>query len=247
MRQTGSSKGAVYAAVPLLSSGGGSWEFLYDSDVTGNESMCFGFASKPATSTDYDTSANLWTVRAYNGHLYGSGKKQTATCKLSAGCRIVFRWDVRSGDVSLEANGVDQGVVFGGVTMPEIWPCCACYGAGAPSASASLTGISRGTIAATVTSGGDIASIVGSAKSADAAVVASAISRLAALTKDAGNRAAIAAAGGIVPLVSALSSSTERVRMEAADGLGFLACRPDLVEPIIAAGAIAPLLGTARV
>jgi hypothetical protein len=87
-----------------------------------DEGCCFGFGIKPVTSTAYDTSKNLWTVRAWNGQLYGSNKASRTAPKLHESNIIRFKWDPSSGDVTLSVNGTLDGVAWSGIREAEIYP-----------------------------------------------------------------------------------------------------------------------------
>jgi hypothetical protein len=119
----------AYAVTSLLaSSGGGSWEYVYTKDSNADECMLFGFGTKPITSSSYSDSPNMWLVRAFNGEIYGSGKASRTASKLHEGNRISFTWSSGSGEVKLFVNGAEDGIVFTGVTLAEIFPCVASYG-----------------------------------------------------------------------------------------------------------------------
>ena len=90
--------------------------------------MCFGFGTKPITSDEYETSPNLFVVRAWNGLVYGAGKARTEVPKLHESNRIRFDWNAAAGEVSLTLNGTKVGVVFTGVKYSEIFPVVCSYG-----------------------------------------------------------------------------------------------------------------------
>ncbi len=48
------------------------WEFLLVAD-TNSQCTCFGAATLPIANASYESSKDMWMLRAYNGYLYNRG------------------------------------------------------------------------------------------------------------------------------------------------------------------------------
>jgi hypothetical protein len=90
--------------------------------------------TKPRTDNDYDTSRNLWMIRAYNGkvHQLGTTNSPARTIeKIHQGDTVRFEADLEECTVRCSINGVDQGVVFDqGIAGKEIFPAVCSYSSG---------------------------------------------------------------------------------------------------------------------
>lgn len=109
-----------------FSAGISSWEFTLDEDSRSDECTCFGATTKPISSHSYSAS-HCFTVRAYNGQLYGSGKVGGNREKVHPGDTCSFEYDADRGELSFSVNGASQGVIFNGLAGRELFPCIGFY------------------------------------------------------------------------------------------------------------------------
>lgn len=161
---TSGKRGAVFATTGLSAArGGGVFEFFYNKGVNGDESILFGFGVRPAAgaswSADYESSPNLWLVRAYNGQVYPAKSKAVPSApKIHEGSVVRFKWNPTSGEVSMAINNTSAGVVFkdiGAGAFPEIFPVIAAYGTDAGSIVAIVPGADAPLCAAPAAVAGD--------------------------------------------------------------------------------------------
>ena len=137
---SGTSTGRSCAyGVTGFSSGRAMWEFVSVVDVPGDEYLCFGCGVKPRSSDHYDTSPNLWTIRAYNGEVHQGAAPAWplpsapavaggSHLKIHQSDVVRFDLDCEAGTVRVSINSVDMGIVFNrGLVGREIFPVVAAY------------------------------------------------------------------------------------------------------------------------
>lgn len=127
-KTTSSSRIAVYATRGF-SSGKVAWEFKSEVDTSGDEYLCYGCGIKPKSNDAYDSSSNLWMIRAYNGKVHQKGSSGRTVDKIRQGMIVRFELDCAAGTVQCWIDGNDQGVVFdNGLAGEEVYPALCGYG-----------------------------------------------------------------------------------------------------------------------
>ncbi|CAN0048526.1 unnamed protein product, partial [Ectocarpus sp. 8 AP-2014] len=85
-------------------------------------------AVNPVTNSCYEDSHQMWMVRCYSGETYSNGgRRNRVTRKIHPLDSVRLTLNCECGTLSLEVNGVDQGVVFSNVP-PEVHPAVCFYG-----------------------------------------------------------------------------------------------------------------------
>ncbi|CAM9107710.1 unnamed protein product, partial [Ectocarpus fasciculatus] len=105
-----------------------SWELALERESSGDETTCVGVAVNPVTNSCYEDSHQMWMVRCYSGETYSNGgRRNRVTRKIHPLDSVRLTLNCECGTLSLEVNGVDQGVVFSNVP-PEVHPAVCFYG-----------------------------------------------------------------------------------------------------------------------
>ena len=92
-----------------------SWTFRLDADRHADECVTFGCGVRPVRDAHYENTADVWSVRCYNGRIYGRVPSRGQTIPGGAihrGSLLNFTLDGGTRAVSLNVDGVSQGVVF---------------------------------------------------------------------------------------------------------------------------------------
>jgi SPRY domain len=117
-----------YAAGSIgFKSGTAEWTFKISKDSMNDECSCVGVCSRPVEGESYDSSKQMYMIRAYNGCVYSAGTSKATVRKLHQDELLAFRLDMSARTVSLQVNGEDVGVVFDGIEGDEIFPAVAFY------------------------------------------------------------------------------------------------------------------------
>lgn len=97
---------------PLI--GRHSWTFRVDQDIENDETTCVGFCIRPVRDEHYEKSLDMWLVRCYSGETCngrpGFEKKRIPHGPIHPHSIITF--NLLHTIVSMEVDGVSQGVVF---------------------------------------------------------------------------------------------------------------------------------------
>jgi hypothetical protein len=131
LARCGSSSHAHVYANCGFSEGKWAWEFHIAEDIPSDESVCIGAGCKPVSSSSYNSSANLWMYRCYNGNCYRQGTQVPGGSKeqIHPGDVVRVTLDCEARTLSFCINGDrNQGVCFTDV-VGEIFPAVAFYGA----------------------------------------------------------------------------------------------------------------------
>lgn len=114
-----------------ISKGCAAWTFRLDHDTPDDEMTCFGAATIPITISSYDSSPDLWMVRAYNGNVYARGKKLNKIIgKVHPGDSVTIEVDMEAGTMSYKVNDYNFGVIFSNLKGYTIYPAISSYGTG---------------------------------------------------------------------------------------------------------------------
>lgn len=128
MKMRSNSGSNMYCCVTTgFSTGKAAWEFKGIRDAMNDECICYGLATKPVTNQSYDSSSQLWTIRAYTGQVYHSGTSHSNVTKIHQGDIVRFELDCDAHECRLKVNDTDHGVVFSDLPDKEIFPCIATY------------------------------------------------------------------------------------------------------------------------
>ncbi|CAM9421469.1 unnamed protein product, partial [Sphacelaria rigidula] len=105
-----------------------SWTLGLERESSGDETTCVGVAVHPVINSCYEDSHQMWMVRCYSGETYSNGgRRNIMTCKIHPLDSIRLTLNCEAGTLSLEVNGVDQGVVFSNVPR-DVHPAVCFYG-----------------------------------------------------------------------------------------------------------------------
>lgn len=127
--KTGSSEKCCVYGLNGFKVGRAAWEFRCDCDNVSDECFCYGAATKPMTSSSYDSSSsNLFVIRAYNGYSYSQGSQGKFVAKIRPNDVVRFELDCAAGEIRCRINTTDHGVVFSGLKGKEVFPAMASYG-----------------------------------------------------------------------------------------------------------------------
>ncbi|CAM9591597.1 unnamed protein product, partial [Scytosiphon promiscuus] len=127
-----------------LRGGTWSWELALERESSGDETTCVGVAVNPVTNSCYEDShqasnlhrlldslslfSTMWMVRCYSGETYSNGgRRNRITRKIHPLDSVRLTLNCDAGTLSLDVNGVDQGVVFSNVP-PDVHPAVCFYG-----------------------------------------------------------------------------------------------------------------------
>jgi hypothetical protein len=104
------------------------WEFSIFSDVSGDETICFGVSKKNSSSCHYESTKDMWLVRCYNGESYHRGRLlRKALPKIHPGDVCKFVYDTHDLTLALTINDLDIGVIFDNVSL-GVSPVVTSYG-----------------------------------------------------------------------------------------------------------------------
>jgi hypothetical protein len=105
------------------------WEMVILEDSYGDESTCLGVGRRPVLNSNYESSADMWTIRCYSGETYHAvriaGRNVNPPIHPNDVCR--FTYDADRMTVSLAVNDTDRGILFDNVP-PGVSPLAFFYG-----------------------------------------------------------------------------------------------------------------------
>jgi hypothetical protein len=130
-RSTSSSENYATATTGIKS-GVATWEFMITEDSRDNEQTCMGIARRPVRNGSYQSSEDMWMIRAYNGLVYHEGSGISIS-NIHPDDKVKFRADMKRGTVHVWINGAPQNSgepVFTGLRGLTIYPAVCGYSSG---------------------------------------------------------------------------------------------------------------------